>query len=119
MEKLKFGRLYCFDLVKGIYIVLLVVIHATNMLNISASTPAYPAESVPTIRGSNNSFQEFLFGIYLISGWLANTTMNFDLGSKTHLKKKVERLLPTLFLGSLPLTFGWYVGASLNVQQQE
>lgn len=87
-----------YNIIKGVYIFLLVPFHISSVMEPSSSI--YLSDYLPF--DTVNHGVEYMMGLLLISGWLSNMTFPEGQTRKYYVDKKLRRLLPAYILAMIP-----------------
>ena len=92
-----------FNIIKAMFIFLLVPYHITVVARLVPSVPSYASFYLPyptTYHGL-----EFMMGLLFISGWLSHATTKPGITFSELMKKKLLRLLPAYYIGGIVFTW--------------
>jgi len=91
-----------FNIIKVIYIFMLIPYHITVVANVVTNNRSYPSYDLPY--PTTDHGLEYMAGLLFISGWLSHATTKPGTTFIEQMKKKLLRLLPTYYIGAIPLT---------------
>merc|ERR1719361_3345473 len=96
-KKKKSKIVISFNIIKGVYIFMLLPYHIHGIV-----TPSYsPYASKYLPYKTVDHGVEFMFGLLLISGWLSNATFKNEMTQKQYVKKKLVRLMPAYIIAMM------------------
>ena len=91
-----------FNLIKVLYIFLLIPYHITCVADVVKNNPTYASYYLPYKTTGHGL--EYMAGLLFISGWLSHATTKPGAKFIDQMKKKLLRLLPAYYFGAIPLT---------------